>query len=230
MGAQEVGLTLNHAKCGWYARKGEDEEGEHNDIAPFLPEIREGYKYLGLHQLERDTLENFEAIENKVLEKVDMIAASDLTTSQKVTLLNSTVNPATNYILGNIYPNEKRATTLKRCRDLDKKVRKKLVLHKIKGKTTSNAHVYMQKEKGGLGLRAIELEAELQYVKRGVYVLMHGDMSGALRVSRAKTSGLEESNHGPRTCAGEIRVQCRPRRIQRILQKVLQVHIRFYKR
>lgn len=96
----------------------------------------------------------------------------------------------------NIYPNEKRATTLKRCRDLDTKIRKKLVEHKIKGRTTSNARVYMPKQKGGLGLRAIELEAEMQYLQ------MHSDMGAALKTYQAlKRAGWRVDTHRG---AGEI--------------------------
>lgn len=92
------------------------------------------------------------------------------------------MNPAATFIMGNIYPNEKRATTLKRCRDLDTEIRKRLVDHRVKGRTTSNARV---REKGGLGLRTIKLETELQYVRRGIYLHMHSDMGAALKTYRA---------------------------------------------
>lgn len=182
-GAREIGLKLNRAKCGLYTREAANQE--ERDIAPFLPEIREGYRYLGLHQLERDTLENYGAIEEKIEGKISEITASELTTSQKITLINSTVNPAANYIMGNIYPDEKRSTTLKRCRDMDLKIRKKLVENNVKGKTTSNARVYMPVKKGGLGLRPIELEAEIQYIRKGVYLRMHKEMGSAFKSYKA---------------------------------------------
>lgn len=60
--AGEVGLTLNVKKCGLYSREqhlssgdGEESGGEgdpEEDANQFLPAVREGYKYLGLHQLE----------------------------------------------------------------------------------------------------------------------------------------------------------------------------------
>ncbi|XP_044750445.1 uncharacterized protein LOC123310835 [Coccinella septempunctata] len=177
-GASEIGLRLNKAKCGYYTRGMESQDD--NDSSPFLPEIREGYKYLGLHQLERDTIDNYDDIQIKIEEKVREIAESDLTTMQKITLINTSVNPAATYVLGNIFTDEKRATTLKKSRDIDAKIRKILVEQNIKGKTQSNARLYLSTQKGGLGLRPLELEVELQFVRKGVYLQKHEEMKEAL--------------------------------------------------
>ena len=80
-GAEEVGLTLNRGKCGLYSRA--TLPAEDNDLAPFLPEVREGYKYLGLDQLKRNNLENYESIEAKIEDKLELILKSDFTTDHK---------------------------------------------------------------------------------------------------------------------------------------------------
>lgn len=74
----EIRLSVNLAKCRIYCRNGIEQQ---EDDAPFLPEIKEGYKYLGLDQLERDT-ENL--------------------TTQNFELFNSTIIPAIIYVMLNI--------------------------------------------------------------------------------------------------------------------------------
>lgn len=61
-----AGNTHNTA----HKRRGEAGTGtaqidDAGDQAPFLPQIRDGYKYLGLEQLEQDSLVNFKKIEEK---------------------------------------------------------------------------------------------------------------------------------------------------------------------
>ncbi|CAH0555597.1 unnamed protein product [Brassicogethes aeneus] len=178
-GAQELGLRLNENKCGLYSR---DQEGEVIDQdPPFLPEIREAYTYLGIEQLERDTQKNYENIQTKVKQKTEVIFSSELSTNQKVELYNSAIVSAAIYVLGNIYPDEKLATSLLKCKKMDDNIRKSLVQHNIKGKTTSNARVYLPTLKGGLGIRSIELETELQLVRKGVYLENHPDTKEALQ-------------------------------------------------
>lgn len=104
------------------------------DQAPFLPQIRDGYKYLGLEQLEQDSPANFQKkIEEKAQTGLRRILESALTTGQKIHLINTNIIPAVVYVTANIAPDEKRATTIKRCRDLDTKICSMLVDHKVKG-------------------------------------------------------------------------------------------------
>lgn len=170
--AAEVGLSLNTAKCGHYSRTAEVGNG---DLEPFLPQVRQGYKYLGLIQLEKDTEENYNKMEIQLEEKLNLVLGSQLTTAQKVTLLNSSVMTVT-YVTANIFSDEKRSTTLKRCRNLDKNIRKNLVEHKIKGKSSSNASVYLPIHTGGLGLTSIEDVTEISYAKKGIYLLKHRNL------------------------------------------------------
>ncbi|XP_044750658.1 uncharacterized protein LOC123310992 [Coccinella septempunctata] len=171
---EEIGLVLNTTKCGRYCRV--DDEDDHN--APFLPQIREGYKYLGLEQLERDSARNYDTTEEKILKETEKIFRSPLTVPQKVHLFNTATVPSAIYVLGNIYPDEKRSTTLKKCRDLDKAIRKILTIENHKGRTTSNAHVYLPIIRGGMGLKNIELETEIQLARRGIYLKSHADLAG----------------------------------------------------
>lgn len=175
--ASELGLTMNQAKCGAYSREGIEKE---DDDAPFLPEVRDGYTYLGLDQLERDTSKNYDKIREKITSKVDTIFKSELTTRQKITLFNTSVIPSVIYVMGNIYPSEKRSTTLKNCREMDTLVRNKLVENNMKGKTTSNARIYLHVNQGGLGMRSVELETEIQMVRKGIYLQTHPEMGSAL--------------------------------------------------
>lgn len=171
--AAEIGLALNTDKCGHYSRTEEVGDGE---LEPFLPQVRQGYKYLGLVQLEKDTEQNYKKIEEQLEDKLQLVFASQLTTSQKVALLNSTIIPAVTYVTANIFSDEKRSTTLKRCRDLDKNIRKKLVEHKLKGKSSSNASVYLPLHMGGLGITSIERTTEIAHAKKGIYLLKHGNL------------------------------------------------------
>lgn len=72
----------------------------------FLPEVRVGYKYLGITQLERDTGINGLMVREKVLVEVKKIMDSKLAVPQKIHLLNTSVVPAATYVLGNLYPQE----------------------------------------------------------------------------------------------------------------------------
>ncbi|XP_044750656.1 uncharacterized protein LOC123310991 [Coccinella septempunctata] len=184
--AAELGLKLNREKCGMYSRVTEPIEEEET---PFLPAVRNGYKYLGIEQLERDINTNYETVKAKAIQTTEQIFKSPLTTPQKAQLFNSTVIPSIIYIMGNLYPDEKRATTLKKCRDLDKEVRKVLVKENIKGKTTSNDHVYLPTNKGGIGLRSIELETEIQMVRKGIYLRSHPEMQAACKNYEALQRG-----------------------------------------
>lgn len=69
------------------------------------------------------------------------ILESQISSGQKIKLMNSTLIPAVNYITSNIYAEEKRTTALKRCREIDKSIRKALVRNNMKGRTTSNASI-----------------------------------------------------------------------------------------
>lgn len=163
-----------------YTRNAGRDEGE-IDTAQFLPEIREKYKYLGLEQLDTDSKDNYDNITKKMEETVGKIMRSELSASQKITLLNTTAIPAVDYVTANIYAKEKRATSLKRCREMDSRIRKILVEERIKGRTTSNAGVYMSRRRGGLGLKSVEHVAELNYVRKGIYTIKHENMGDTRR-------------------------------------------------
>uniref|UniRef100_A0AAR5PEG8 Reverse transcriptase domain-containing protein n=1 Tax=Dendroctonus ponderosae TaxID=77166 RepID=A0AAR5PEG8_DENPD len=170
--AGEIGLELNMAKCGHYTRTTGAGDGD-GDLEPFLPRVRQGYKYLGLVQLEKDTEDNYSRIEEQMSERLGLVLGSQLASAQKVALMNSSVIPAVTYVTANVFSDEKRSTTLKRCRQLDKTIRKMLVEHKLKGKSSSNAAVYLPVNIGGLGLNSIEHITEVNYAKKGIYLLRH---------------------------------------------------------
>lgn len=71
--------------------------------------------------------------EEKAQAGLRRILESALTTGQKIHLINTNIIPAVVYVTANIAPDEKRATTIKRCRDLDTKICSMLVDHKVKG-------------------------------------------------------------------------------------------------
>ena len=178
--ASELGLTLNLKKCGIYNNKEQldlnfEEADEQN--APFLPIIREQYKYLGLHQLERDTPINTEIVVDQTLKHTEEILDSSLSNSQKVTLFNSSVAPAAVYITGNLYPNESRATSLKKCSDLDKNFRKLLVKKNLLGPTSTRVITYLPSTLGGLGMKSLKQETEIQFVNKAIYLQNHPDMT-----------------------------------------------------
>ena len=172
--AKEVGLQLNIQKCGIYNHNSNQEDDE--DM-PFLPRVPDGYNYLGLVQTERDTFSNIERVRLIVDERVDPVLLSKLSPAQKIHMLNTTVIPAILYVMGNVYLRESRASTLAKCKAIDTEIRKKLVLHKLHGRTTTKAIIYISKEFSGLGLLSIKNEAEVQYVRKGVYLEYHPDMT-----------------------------------------------------
>ncbi|XP_015124496.1 uncharacterized protein LOC107046401 [Diachasma alloeum] len=147
--AKEMGLSLNNTKCGVFAvRPGEEHRGQEQqpggrdeveelrneavqDEELFLPEIREGYKYLEM-----------------VLEETRAILTSRLAVPQKIHLFNTSVVPAATYILGNLYPDEQRRTSLLKCSGLDTAVRKILVEEGLKGYSTTTAGVYLASDWG----------------------------------------------------------------------------------
>ena len=175
--AAEVGLSLNERKCGTYcAAQEDDQQQEQEEDMPFLPVIREGYKYLDLHQLDRDAHLNLERLTDRTYSRTRKILDSTLSPAQKVQLYNSTVIPVAVYIMGNLYPNESRPTSLKRCRDLDKEIRKLLIEYNMLGKSTTKSLVYLSTDLSGIGLKSIEFETELQYVRKGVYLQHHQEM------------------------------------------------------
>lgn len=94
--------------------------------------MRTGYKYLGITQLERDTGVNGPRVVDKVIEEVKGIIGSKLAVHQKIQLMNSSVVPAATYVLGNLYPQEQNRGTIKRCKELDTKIRVLLVKEGIK--------------------------------------------------------------------------------------------------
>ena len=51
--AGELNLTINIQKCGIYNKNQDDQE-----IDTFIPKVQDGYKYLGLYQLELDNRSN----------------------------------------------------------------------------------------------------------------------------------------------------------------------------
>ena len=58
---------------------------------------------------------------------------SKLATVQKINMINTSVIPEILHVIGNIYLSEARASTLAKCDDLDKKIRKLLVTYKMHG-------------------------------------------------------------------------------------------------
>ena len=105
-------------------------------------------------------------------------------------LYNSTVIPAATYVTGNLYPNESRPSTLKKCSDLDKTVRKLLVEKGLLGKSNTRNIVYLPQEISGLGLKSIRQETEIQYVRKGLYLKLHPEMVDVrLRYERLARKG-----------------------------------------
>ena len=84
--------------------------------------------------------------------------------------------PAAVYITGNLFPNESRPSTLKRCSDLDKVIRKLLVDNKIIGKTNSRTIIYIPTSFSGFGLKSIRYATEAYFVRKYLYLINHPEM------------------------------------------------------
>uniref|UniRef100_A0AC35UEC5 Reverse transcriptase domain-containing protein n=1 Tax=Rhabditophanes sp. KR3021 TaxID=114890 RepID=A0AC35UEC5_9BILA len=187
-GAAELGLKLNRRKCGHFARNRVEAEGngDGDEESQFLPEVKRGYKYLGIIQLERDDAEgNFEKMSAKYLERTQTILESCLTINQKRRLYNTAVIPAGIYVTGNLFPEERVASTLLRCRRIDLEVRKMAVVHNIKTRPTANARFYLPNKYGGLAFRSLEVETCIQYIRRYVYLMSKDEVKEAKRIYMA---------------------------------------------
>ncbi|CAB0030726.1 unnamed protein product [Trichogramma brassicae] len=175
--AGEIGLTLNVEKCGVYVSGANDRlDEEAEEEIPFLPTVRDGYKYLGLVQTERDSPMNLVKIIQNTEQKLTEVLTSQLAPNQKIQLINTTLKPAVVYVTGNLYPNESRATSLKNCHDIDKRIRKALVTHEMLERTLTRAIVYLPTTLGGIGLKSVANETEIEYVRKYIYLLHHPDM------------------------------------------------------
>uniref|UniRef100_A0AC35TX11 Reverse transcriptase domain-containing protein n=1 Tax=Rhabditophanes sp. KR3021 TaxID=114890 RepID=A0AC35TX11_9BILA len=185
-GAGELSLKLNEKKCGFYSRK--EDVGKEESL--FIPRVRKGYKYLGITQLETDIPEeNFQRMKEKYLERTQSILESRLTTNQKKILYNTAVIPAGIYVTGNLFPAEKVASTLLRCRKIDLEVRKLTVKENIKTRPTANARFYLPQSVGGLGFRSLEVEMCIQYIRKYVYLMSNTEVSEAKKIFIAINKG-----------------------------------------
>ena len=192
--AKQLGLELNLDKCGHYCKLLTDK-----DDTDILPAINNGYKYLGLIQEERDTDANFHNIEEKIVKKASEILSSKLTTAQKRRLFNSSVIPAAVYVMGNMHPNCSVQGSLRRCRDLDAKIRKMMVTENIKTRPTSNQRAYLPHNIGGLGFRTIETETEIQYARKYAYLITHPELT------QTKDAYMKLQAAGHRTPLGDFK-------------------------
>ena len=127
-------------------------------------------------QTDRDTFTNIERVQLIVNERVDPILVSKLSPAQKIHLLNTAVIPAILYVMSNVHLRESRASTLAKCKAIDTEIRKKLILNKLHGRTTTKAIVYLKKDVSGLGLISVKNETEVQYVRKGIYLEYHPEM------------------------------------------------------
>uniref|UniRef100_A0AC35TYX8 Reverse transcriptase domain-containing protein n=1 Tax=Rhabditophanes sp. KR3021 TaxID=114890 RepID=A0AC35TYX8_9BILA len=167
-GAAELCLKLNKKKCGYYTREEEPEEMDAEEDRQFLPKVREGYKYLGLIQLEKDIPEaNFKRMEEKYLERTTAILGSKLTTNQKRKLYNC----CPSWYLCH--------------REIDLAVRKIAVCENIKNKPTASARFYLPESVGGLAFRPLEVETCIQYIRRYVYLMSKDEVKEAKKIYMA---------------------------------------------
>ena len=125
--SKELNLSLNKKKCSIYSQNLEVND-EEEDL--FLPVVKEGYKCLGLYQVEKDTELNTELIQTRTQENTETILSSKLAPFQKIMLYNSTIVTAATY-LGNLCSKESRATILKKCEAIDNNTRKLLRAHNL---------------------------------------------------------------------------------------------------
>uniref|UniRef100_A0AC35UHZ4 Reverse transcriptase domain-containing protein n=1 Tax=Rhabditophanes sp. KR3021 TaxID=114890 RepID=A0AC35UHZ4_9BILA len=215
-GAAELGLELNKKKCGFYTRETEgnvvtagangnsETAGIEGDVGTaetdglegdevgdeFLPRIKKRYKYLGITQLEKDIPEeNFARMTTKYIERTKKILQSKLTTNQKRKLYNTTAIPAGIYVTGNLFPAERVASTLTRCRRIDLEVRKIAVNENIKTRPTANARMYLPEQIGGSAFRSLEVETCIQYIRRYVYLMAKTEVADAKKIFMAMHKG-----------------------------------------
>ncbi|XP_044578985.1 uncharacterized protein LOC123261458 [Cotesia glomerata] len=143
-----------------------------------------------------------------------MIFGSMLSVSQMVTLYNTSVIPAAVYVLGNLYPQERRTTTLKKCRDLDGDVRKLFISYNMKGRTSARVSTYIPSSRGGLGLKSIEHEVEVMYVRKAAYLQSHQDLEKTReRYNRLIAAGWRNPMGDANHVLGKYQVNMRGRRV-----------------
>ena len=67
----------------------EERSQDDDGYMPFLPLVSKGYKYLGLIQVKRDTLLNFDRTKTSITTKIVPILESKLAPAQKIHMMNT---------------------------------------------------------------------------------------------------------------------------------------------
>uniref|UniRef100_A0AC35TZ49 60S ribosomal protein L17 n=1 Tax=Rhabditophanes sp. KR3021 TaxID=114890 RepID=A0AC35TZ49_9BILA len=125
----------------------------------------------------------------KYIERTKKILQSKLTTNQKRKLYNTTAIPAGIYVTGNLFPAERVASTLARCRRIDLEVRKIAVNENIKTRPTANARMYLPEQIGGSAFRSLEVETCIRYIRRYVYLMAKTEVADTKKIFMAMHKG-----------------------------------------
>uniref|UniRef100_A0A0K0E086 Reverse transcriptase domain-containing protein n=1 Tax=Strongyloides stercoralis TaxID=6248 RepID=A0A0K0E086_STRER len=177
---KEMNLELSIQKCGWnkIGRKTltKTEESKIEEIE--YPLIRNYYKYLGIEE-DYNGINNqytMKKVENKIEEKLVMILASSLNTSQIIKAINTIIIPAYGYIL--IQNNNKNLKQLLEIAErMDQIIRTHMTVsynkdseNRLRNKNSSLARLYMKKNTYGLNLMQVKVQVWKEIMKKFVHL------------------------------------------------------------
>lgn len=180
--AGQMGLEMNPQKSAIKVLNSNRSTGD-------LGKIREigdkSYKYLGILQSDlAETTETWEDAETAALERVRNIVNTKLTLRQKVSAINSQCTPRMAYIAGNsIFGKGRYNCISSRAEKLDIKIREILRQRKSEGSdnklrdaNTCSGRLYVNPNRGGIGLASMLLAVEKAIVYTASYITMHPEL------------------------------------------------------
>lgn len=195
-----IGLNLNKAKCAQtHLIKGVTQDLAYIKDIP-VADTYHSYKYLGLEQVTETSPDIWPRITQDILACVTAILATDRSTRQKITAINTMALPKLRYVLTNDLSTTGRLNSqIERAKELDALIRTKLRAHKLLFKASNKARLYVDPEMGGLGLKSCIEELASSKAYAMAYIATHSNCVASLRV-------LENlDKHHKRTILQDIR-------------------------
>ena len=190
---EDIGLQWNPRKCAVvHIRRGiHSQENLGGDIAGGrLPSIEEGkhYKFLGvLESLVQEEKMVLECAAREYLRRLSIIWSSPLSDFNRVAASNQFALPVLGYLM---WTQHWPITELK---ILDREVRKIIVENGGKHPGGSTALLYLPREQGGRGLRAVEMEYKVTKVKAAIR--MYENQDPAMKMVREFDERAESFGH-----------------------------------
>ena len=173
---EDVGLAWNPKKCAVvHVRRGVHVSGNSGMILDELariPSLQDGkqYKFLGVLEsvMQEDKLV-LECTAKEYLQRMSVIWTSPLSDHNHVTASNQFALPVLGYLMWT------QQWPVMDIQEIDRKARKNVIENGGKHPCGSNAIFYLPRDKGGRGLRSVEMEYKAMKIKSAVRLYCNED-------------------------------------------------------